>query len=275
MKISFTTVGCPAWDLDTICARGHEYGYKGVDFRGLMGEIDITKLPEFTSGVAATRRKLADAGLQVSGVSSSIRLCEADKHAANIEEAKRTIAVAHDLGSKIVRVFGGGDLTKFDRSQLAETGLKGMESILTLDGAQSLLWVFETHDNWVKAADCRLLLDRIANPAFGALWDMGHTPRVGGETPAQSYAAIGKRVGYTHVKDAVYDPKHKLAMEDGWHYVAPGTGQLPIAEAIALLKKNGYKGWLVFEHEKRWHPELPEPDEAFPLFVKWVKPLIA
>ena len=35
--------------------------------------------------------------------------------------------------------------------------------------------LFETHDLWVKAADCQLLLDDIRNPAFGALWDMGHT----------------------------------------------------------------------------------------------------
>ena len=36
MKISFTTLGCPDWDLDTICRRGREYGYEGVDFRGLQ-----------------------------------------------------------------------------------------------------------------------------------------------------------------------------------------------------------------------------------------------
>ena len=34
MKISFMTLGCPGWDLDTICARGREYGFDGVDFRG-------------------------------------------------------------------------------------------------------------------------------------------------------------------------------------------------------------------------------------------------
>jgi len=31
----------------------------------------------------------------------------------------------------------------------------------------------------------------------------------------------------------------------------------------------------MFEHEKRWHPELEEPEEIFPRFVAWVKPLIA
>jgi sugar phosphate isomerase/epimerase len=48
-----------------------------------------------------------------------------------------------------------------------------------------------------------------------------------------------------------------------------------VAEAIRVLKEHGYNGWIVFEHEKRWHPELPEPEEILPQFVEWVKPLIA
>lgn len=28
---------------------------------------------------------------------------------------------------------------------------------------------------------------------------------------------------------------------------------------------------LQFEHEKCWHPELAEPEDIFPAFVKWVR----
>ena len=91
MKISFTTLGCPDWDLDTICRRGREYGYEGVDFRGLQETMDVTLLPAFTSGVAQTRRQLADAGMEVSGISSSIRVCVPEKLEENVEEARRSI----------------------------------------------------------------------------------------------------------------------------------------------------------------------------------------
>jgi sugar phosphate isomerase/epimerase len=64
-------------------------------------------------------------------------------------------------------------------------------------------------------------------------------------------------------------------MEDGWHYVLPGEGQLPLAESIALLHENGYDGWLQFEHEKRWHPALFEPEVAFPAFAIWARKLVA
>jgi sugar phosphate isomerase/epimerase len=270
MKISFMTLGCPAWDLDMICRKGQAFGFDGVDFRGYLDSLDITTRPEFTSSAAATRRQLSLAGLEVSGISTSITVCNADFRARNLEEARRTIEVAREFGARNIRIFGGGDLAKQDRAALAAVGRDCIEAILALEGARELRWLFETHDLWIQSQDCRLLLDAIPAP-FGALWDMGHTSRVGRETPQQTYAAIGPRVGYTHIKDAIYDPGHEQAMEDGWRYVFPGKGQLPLAESIHLLKEHGYDGWLLFEHEKRWHPNLPEPEQIFPAFVSWAR----
>ena len=144
MKISFTTLGCPEWSLDDICAKGGDYD--GVDFRGLQDTMDITQLPAFTTGVAATRRKLQDAGLEVSGVSSSIRVCVPEKLEDNIEEARRSIPVANDLGCGAIRVFGNGDSNAHSKEQLADIGRETMEQILALDGAGALKWLFETHD---------------------------------------------------------------------------------------------------------------------------------
>jgi sugar phosphate isomerase/epimerase len=274
MKISFMTLGCPDWDIDTICTRGQEYGYDGVDLRGYLDQIDVTLLPEFTTQASETRRKLEDAGLIVSGISTSIRVCNPEALERNLEEARRTIPVAKAFGTTNVRVFGGGNLAEFSRQELSNLGCECVARILEIDGARELRWLFETHDLWVKAQHCRLLLDSIPDPTFGTLWDMGHTYRVGHESPADSFRAIGARVGYVHVKDAVYDPDSPLAMQDGWHYVVPGTGELPVAESLSLLQESGYDGWLLFEHEKRWHPNLPEPEEAFPRFVNWIRPLI-
>jgi sugar phosphate isomerase/epimerase len=274
MKLSTTTLGCPAWTLDEIITNCSEYGLDGVDFRGIEDTIDVTQLAEFTSGINETKKKLDDVGLEVSGISSSIRVCVPEKLEDHLEEARRTIAAVKALDCGQIRVFGGGDSKNNSREELADMGRDTVEQILELDGAQDLKWVFETHDEWIKAVDCKLLLDRVPAPAFGVLWDVGHTTRVGEESPAETYAAVGSRTFYTHVKDATYDTEHTRAMQDGWRYVPPGTGQLPLAEAIALLKENDYDGWIMFEHEKRWHDELQEPEVIFPQFVGWVRPLI-
>jgi len=271
MKLGFMTLGCPSWDLDTICARGRDYGYDGVELRGYREALDVTTHPLFTTHAADTRRRFADAGLAVSGISSSIRVCDAAARRENLEEARRTIGCARGLGAAVVRVFGGGDAGSGSLEELARVGCATVEAILSLDDARGLRWVFETHDLWIRGADCRLLLDNIPDASFGALWDMGHTSRVGGESPEQTWAAIGPRVGCCHVKDAVHEPGRPGSMEDGWRYVAPGTGSLPLARSVEILKSHGWDGWLLFEHEKRWHPELPEPEDVFPAFARWAR----
>ena len=274
MKLSFMTLGCPNWTLEQVIAKAVEYGFDAVDFRGLGDTIDVTTLPAFTTGVAATRKQFNDAGIAVSGISSSISLCDPSKRQTNLDEAKRTIDVAQALSAPNVRVFGNGD-PKLGKPELTKIGADCMRAILDLPNAKKLTWLFETHDEWVRGADAKLLLDAIPDAAFGALWDMGHTSRVGGEKPAETFSYIGPRVRYAHVKDAIYDKSHPQATGDGWRFVIPGQGQLPLAESIEILKKAGYTGYLLFEHEKRWHPELEEPEVIFPAFVKWVRALLA
>ena len=269
MKASFTTLGCPDWSLDQIIANGSSYGFAAVDFRGVQDDLDITELPAFTTGMAQTRRQLADAGLAVSGISTSLRVCDETKTGDNLEEARRTIPVAAELGVPNLRVFGGGRPQGKTKAEMADIGGDTMQQVLALDGAGQFKWVFETHDEWISSTDCKLLLDRVGVEAFGALWDMGHTARVGAEDPAASLQALGDRVYYLHVKDALYEPDHPQAMKDGWRYVGCGQGQLPLALALGLLKERGYDGYVMYEWEKRWHRELPEPEVALPEFAAW------
>ena len=273
MKTSFTTLGCPAWDLTRIMEQGSRLGFDGVDFRGLQDDLDITALPAFTSALQQTVTRFADAGLVVNGISTSLKVCDDTMADANLEEARRTIPVAMALGTETIRVFGGGHPDRHSKQEMADIGQQMMMRVLELDGASRFKWVFETHDHWISSADCALLLERVTVPEFGALWDVGHTSRVGGEAPADTLQALGERVYYLHVKDAVLDPDHAQAMKDGWHYVPPGTGQLPIAEALSLLKDRHYDGWGMFEHEKRWHDDLEEPEEIFLLFMAWFREL--
>lgn len=275
MKLSLMTLGCPAWDLETICRQASAFGYDGIDFRGIQDQIDITRLAAFTTGVSQTARLLGEHGLVASGISSSIQVCSAERRAECLDEARRTIEVAMALGNANIRIFGEGRIDTNGHAAAATVGAECVRAILALPGAERLNWNFETHDHWIKSADCRLLLDVVADPAFGVAWDVGHTRRIGGETPDQTLAAIGDRLKYVHLKDALRAKGHPKAMTDGWRYVLPGQGELHLEEAITVLHQRGYDGWLMFEHEKRWHPELEEPEIAFPAFVQWANSIFA
>lgn len=39
---------------------------------------------------------------------------------------------------------------------------------------------------------------------------------------------------------------------------------------MKTLTQNGYEGYLSFEWEKKWHPELPDASEAFPAFIQYM-----
>jgi sugar phosphate isomerase/epimerase len=274
MKLSVTTMGCPGWNLDTLLTNIKSYGYDGIDFRGLQGKLDITLLPEFTTDLAATAKRIKSSGLEVFGISSSICICEPSRRERDLDEAKRTIALAQAIGAKNTRVMGYGPIDTTPKSELVKIAKDRMAELLALPDAGKLTWNFETHDHWIKGADTRLILDAVPAKNFGAIWDMGALASTG-ETPEQTHAFLHPRINYVHLSDSIADPAVRgEGKEGGRRYAAPGQGQLPLAHSINILKQHGYDGWLMFEHEKHWLPEIEEPEVAFPAFMAWARPLI-
>jgi glucosamine-6-phosphate deaminase len=48
-----------------------------------------------------------------------------------------------------------------------------------------------------------------------------------------------------------------------------GRGDFPAARVLSSVREAGYEGWVSFEWEKRWHPEIEDPDVALPHFLRW------
>jgi sugar phosphate isomerase/epimerase len=275
MKWSFMTLGCPDWDLDTICKRGKEYGFNGVDLRGLKEEVDITLTKEFSADCSNSINKLKDHGLEVSALSSSITLCKAEALESNVEAARRYISLALELNCKNIRVFGMGNIGENAREQLLSNGIKCMEAILEQNDANQLQWLLETHDDWVLPEHSSLLIEGVRSPSFNILWDMCHTFRIANQTPNQVVDVLKTYIKYVHVKDAIQDPSRPHAMPGGWNYVAPGEGHIPLIESVNLVRKHCNVEWLTYESEKRWRKHDPEPEEVFLKFVKWAQNVLS
>lgn len=262
MQLGLMTLGNPDWDLETFLANASKWGFHGLDLRGIGPELDITRLPKFTTDAQATSNLLGSTGLQIAAISSSLQLCDSQRFEDNLTEARRTIEVAKAFGVSYIRVFGGGPE---DLSEAVHIGRTTAQALAELPGAQDLEWVVETHDRWTNPADLAVLLPQLPG-CFAALWDLAHPARMHGIPPKEVWAAIGPWVRYTHVKDV-------KRSGESWSYVAVGEGDLPIAESVRLLHENGYDGWLTFEHEKRWIPSLPSLEEVGPKFVQWARGL--
>jgi sugar phosphate isomerase/epimerase len=268
MKLAFTTLGCPDWDLDTIVARAKEYGFDGVDFRGCAGQMEIWKLPAFSSNLVDTVAKIRDAGLEIPCMSSSGRLLcdDEEKRGASTDNLAYFVEIGYALGAKKVRVFGGNNGKRSVDDARAEAAAM-LDEMARLAAPHGMDVVVETHDDWIASDLLASLLDASTEPNIGAVWDINHPFRTCGETPEQTWANLGRWIRYVHVKDGDVAANGKRA-----HRLI-GDGGVPIAECVETLRANGYDGWLAFEWEKKWAPEIPEPEVAFPRYIREMRKL--
>jgi sugar phosphate isomerase/epimerase len=124
------------------------------------------------------------------------------------------------------------------------------------------LWV-ESHGDFARSAVLRDLLEAAGAATADALWDPANA-FMEGEAPDAGYALLAPRIRHVHLKDV-------RRQAGAWIPVLTGTGEFPVARALSLLHEGGYTGWLSFEWEKRWHPQIEEPEIALPHFAQWAR----
>src|SRR2546422_6234230 len=109
LPIAFSTLGCPGWTWPTVLEQADRLGYAGIELRGIQGDMDLTKRPELTGdGLKQTRRDLEARGLVVTDLGASAHMHEKDPalRAAQLDDGRRFIDLAHALGVPYVRMFG-------------------------------------------------------------------------------------------------------------------------------------------------------------------------
>jgi sugar phosphate isomerase/epimerase len=262
----FSTLGCPAWSLDQIIAAATESGYEGVEWRGYQDEMDLPRASIFTGAEREnTRRRFQDAGLQFVCLGSSVRLSDLTPEAREREREALSayVDLAAALGCQMVRVFGGNLPSGATRDQAVPRMAQFLSELADLAAAQEVALVLETHDAFSTGAQVSELLNAAPHPAVGALWDLHHPYREG-EPPEQTMQLLAPNLLHTHVKDS----------RDG-HYCLLGEGDVPVPQMLALLRQRAYDGWMSVEWEKRWHPEIAEPEDVLPQYAHRLRELLS
>jgi fatty-acyl-CoA synthase len=251
VKLAFSNLAAPAWTLERTVAAVAEYGYDGLELRLLDGEpIDPIALSD------ETRRSVPDTLGRVPLVCLDTSIELGGDFAGSLPAA---LELAREWRAPLVRVFGGpvDDLGDVARR---------LEPALALAERLGVVVALETHDSFASARRVGELLRLVPSPAFGALWDFHHPYRMG-ESPSQVIEQLGGRIVLVHVKDA------RRAGEE-WQLVPLDEGEVPVAESLAALRAAGYDGWVSVEWEKRWHPELAEPEVALPHHAQILRALL-
>jgi len=267
MKLSFSTLGTPHYDIDQTIAIAQANGYQGVEIRAMRGTVDLVSLPEFTSDLAITNSKFKAAGINVVCIGTHVKFCDAGKanQDAMLENARVNLEIAQGLDAGVMRIFAGPVPHLQGYLETIKWIREGHARLVELCKKYNVTPCIETHDDFSISPRVLEVIEGI--DGMGVVWDIVHSYRFG-ETMAQTYAALGKYIKHVHIKDSKdYSPYHADCPLNG-------EGTIPIAEACNVLKDGGYNGYLSFEWEKLWHPEIEEPEVAIPHYADYMRNIL-
>ena len=264
LPLAFSTLGCPAWEWKKILEFAQANGFAAIELRGVTGNLDLPSCREFApERIAETKKQVADHGLKISdlGSSSEMHTPDPEKRAKQLADARRFIDLASALEVPYVRVFGNE--LRGPREEVLARVVAGLHELGEYARPRGVTVIIESHGDVVESPTLKEVLTRAESKNVALLWDAHQTFVDGHEEPEHTVAALGPWIRHTHLKDSVPDGK-------GRKYVLTGKGDVPVKRQVEALRKIGYKGYYCFEWEKLWHPELAEPETAFPDYVRVV-----
>lgn len=266
MKFSFTNLGCPNWNLEETAAKAAEYGYDGVELRSHSDNPYLFPNPPL-SHRKYVKDLFGSHNLEICCISAYSRFADSD--AKTLEENRQIliddIILARDLNAPMVRSFLGEN-KNLTNAQVIEYAAPYLNYCADFADLLGIKIVFETHDAWCGSDLMQLAFSKITSKGAAILWDVANNHDQG-ESVKSFFSAIGSKCAHIHMKDLYKTPdgKSKLCLT--------GDGEVEIKECIGLLKNADYQGYITFEWEKRWHPDIEDPEIALPHFIKYMKSL--
>lgn len=266
--ITFSTLACPAWSIETIIEKASEFGYDGIEWRG--GPQGHIQPAISTSQITVLQKASANAGrfaLAITAYTSFVSPLTNERQ-ANIDELRRYVDLAAELDAPYVRAFLGElptgvilDSSIYENiSDCLNTAADYAESV-------GVKVAIEPHDDFVLSSTIVPVLNRVQHPALRVIWDIGNA-FAAGEDPVEGFEILKDRIAYVQVKDG---KRH----ETTWQLCPLGQGNVPLRQAFELLLSNDYQGAFSVEWDYDGHPELDPPEIALPAALRTVQKLLA
>lgn len=266
MKLSFATLGCPGWNIEQVAANAKTMGFDGVELRGVKGEhIGSDETPEELKKI---KKLFKDSGVEIAAIMgySTFTIDDLAKREESISMAISFLETAHNIGCPVLRIFGGMHSTQLDREGNIKRVAEGIRRVADHAERLGVKLALETHDDWCKGENLAGVLKGVGSPALGICWDVGNSFFT--EPLEKTYESVKGHIFHVHFKDAAREADGKVESR------LPGKGEVDMRKALELLKRDGYDKYLSFEWEKKWQPDLAEPELAFPHFAKFTKSLM-
>ena len=267
MKLAFSTLGCPNWDLSHIGEAVRRFGYDGVELRALGGDLDLLSRPEFSPNeIRQTKRWLDDNGIAICCVDTSCTFhsLDANERNAQVDLALRHSELAAALNANLIRVFPDKIQDGANREETRAYIAESLHQIAERMPEQVRVGL-ETHGDFARAEVAAEIVSLAAHGNVCLIWDVANSVAVGDEIDNAAHL-VQPFLAHVHLRDA-----RPVEGSEHWLPVLAGRGNISFGGAIEALEKLNYDGYISFEWEKYWHPEIEDPEIALPDFMDAVK----
>lgn len=240
-KLATMTSVCPDWTLDEVVAGMKRHGYAGLEPRVEWGHACNIEKDLTAATRTNVRRRFDDEGLAICCIATGVKMATPDaERAAQIEDLRRYIELAADLGCGFIRTFGG----QFDHglpwATVVDHTAAGYRQVAAEAESAGVTVLMETHDDWCFSAPVRAVIDDVGSARVQVLWDFMHTQRMM-EQPGDTYNVIGQQTRHVHAHDGMYvDNRMQVSS-------TLGDGVIDHRTPLQLLEKAGFDGYFSVE----------------------------
>ena len=270
MKLAFSTLGCPHWELRQIIAAARSLGYDGVELRAVGGSLDLLSRAEFGQAqLATTRAYFADEGLAICCVDTScvFHSPDASERANQVKIALAHAKLAAKLGAPLIRVFPDKIQSGAQREETRDW-IAGCLREVAQRMPEGVAVGFETHGDFARAESAAEIVTLANHPQVKLIWDVANSLAAGDDIQ-HAARVVQPYLAHVHLRDA-----KPVAGSEHWLPVLAGAGRVSFVEAVTALTELNYDGFISFEWEKYWHPEIEDPEVALPDFVNAMRELL-
>jgi sugar phosphate isomerase/epimerase len=261
MKLAFSTLGCPAWSWSQILHFAKDQGYDGIEIRGIQEALSAESVQAVFKGEEqSTKDFLKENPINLICLGSSVKLHDTQSWPQAIEEIKHSLQICEEFHIPAIRVFGDKIGTEHP-SQVIARVIERLHLLCALCCETSIF--LEIHGDFSTIETLLPIVSQMQEPNFGIIWDVEHSDMVYGDDYLPFYKVIAPKIKHVHIKDRVR----------GKGLCLVGEGDIPLKAIIQQLVGDGYVGYFSIEWEKRWKPELAEPELALSRYAAWMRQL--
>ena len=244
MKYSFMSFSTPDLSFPDMLATARRYGYDGIEPR-----LDAEHAHGVEVGITGAQRwdvreQAAAAGIEIACIATSLKYADPAETDTMIQQTHERIDLAADVGSCVLRVFGGGIPSGVSREQAIDIMVESLCAVADHAGERGVKLSVETHDDWCDPVHVAAVLERVNHAAVGVNWDVMHPVRTGAATIEESFEILKPWVYHLHIHDGVGGDVGLVPI---------GTGDIDHKAVLECLQTVDYTGYLSGEWIS-WEP---------------------